>query len=45
MAGVDMVIIATGYSGSLLSPGGFKKIDQEVGGDCLHLQASAYPPD
>ena len=30
MQGVDAVIITTGYSGSLLNPGGFKKIDQEV---------------
>jgi len=29
MQGVDAVIITTGYSGSLLKPGGFKQIDQE----------------
>lgn len=39
MAGADAVIIATGYSGSLLKPGGFKKIDQEVSGNLLALHA------
>lgn len=41
MVGVDTVIITTGYSGSLLNPGGYKKIDQEVGGVQLASEAFA----
>lgn len=39
MQGVDAVIITTGYSGSLLNPGGFKKIDQEVR---THMSSHLY---
>lgn len=44
MKGVDAVIITTGYSGSLLNPGGFKKIDQEVRMHMFsHMYTYLYP--